>query len=441
MIYENIFTIPDNSLFKEGSLDPMGTQSIWSAVGQKIFQNKLNTISTDIRNYSINLFNHYLIRKVFTDHYEWVSQTINHYHHIDNEFDFKAALVLALEDIITGSLVYQQKTQGNGVVSIAGILGSYKAELKLGDEFEHQIILDKSKGGFLVRQLSLGVNGRYKGPFMNMNLLSRDLRCNEYEWQKVDILFSKWNEAKDLIIEFLPMLKELFGSLNKDYPSIEFSVIKNNKSLQDAIVNCFGHLRLDENVKSFWEAQLGLDSGAVKALYDKIDPQNNAQITYQLAIKGLADEAEKQKLQEVIDLESFLAPCTQVFYLMTQKSVNHLSQIKDDANELKSIIKANSKVDSLYTSIGRLRNLIDLIMQSEDGESLLRNISLYHHNVSQSKGTSPWIHIKEDGTIERMHYVNPRYETSEFTEKNVPWYNDYYISTLKAISNGLNGTN
>jgi len=52
-----------------------------------------------------------------------------------------------------------------------------------------------------------GVNGRYKGPFMNMNLLSRDLRCNEDEWQKVDILFSKWNEAKDLIIQFLPILK------------------------------------------------------------------------------------------------------------------------------------------------------------------------------------------------------------------------------------------
>jgi len=194
-------------------------------------------------------------------------------------------------------------------------------------------------------------------------------------------------------------------------------------------------------VKHFWETQLGLESGAVKALYDKIDSEKNAQIIYQLAINSLIDDVEKQKLQEVIDLESFLAPCTQVFYLLTQKSTNHISQIKDDAQKLKSIIHSKRKFVSQYKSIGRLRNLIDLTMQSEDEDSLLRNISLYHNKVSQSKGTSPWIHIKEDGAIERMHYVNPRYETSEFTETNVPWYNDYYISTLKAISNGLNGTN
>ena len=60
MKYDNVFTQPDDSLYKEGSLDPLGIQSVWSNYGQEIFQNKLNTISTDVRNYTINLFHHYI---------------------------------------------------------------------------------------------------------------------------------------------------------------------------------------------------------------------------------------------------------------------------------------------------------------------------------------------------------------------------------------------
>lgn len=437
MNYQDIFTRPDASLFKEGSLDPMGIQKIWSNVGQKIFQNKLNTISTDTRNFTINLFNHFLIRKIFNEYPQLVSKTIHHYKHISNEFDFKAGLVLVLEDIITGTLVWANSQKKE--VSIAGILGSNKAELRLADSKEYTILMDKSKGGFLVRQLSLGVNGRYKGPFMNMNLLGRDLRCNESEWQEVDHLFDKWEEAKELIAQFIPVIQSLLSDNKESCPSISFDTIKENISLQDAIIKCFGERKLNDKVKSFWEEKLGLKTGAVKALYNQIEGNNNARQIYTKATKDLTENEEKEKLIEVIDLESFLSPCIQTFYLLTQKSVTQIDNIKEEAESLRTIINTNSLKISQYTPTGRLMTLIKYTQECTDGVSLLRKISEYHSQVSKSKGTSPWIHIKEDGTIERLNYVEPRYKTTDYNQEGLPWYNDYYISTLKAIRNDLNG--
>ena len=56
MKWSNIFTIPDKNLISDGSVDPMGMQMIWTYFGQLIFHNKLTTVSTDVRNYSINLY-------------------------------------------------------------------------------------------------------------------------------------------------------------------------------------------------------------------------------------------------------------------------------------------------------------------------------------------------------------------------------------------------
>ncbi|MBK9733192.1 MAG: hypothetical protein IPO83_18210 [Chitinophagaceae bacterium] len=53
----NIFTEPDGSIFSDGSIDPMGLRIIWTSMGNRIFGNRLNTISTDIRFFTLNLFN------------------------------------------------------------------------------------------------------------------------------------------------------------------------------------------------------------------------------------------------------------------------------------------------------------------------------------------------------------------------------------------------
>ncbi len=47
MKWNDIFTIPDDTLITDGSVDPMGMQMIWTYFGQQVFQNKLTTVSTE----------------------------------------------------------------------------------------------------------------------------------------------------------------------------------------------------------------------------------------------------------------------------------------------------------------------------------------------------------------------------------------------------------
>jgi len=60
---DNIFTEYDESIFSDGSIDAMGLRIIWTSVGSKIFHTKLNTISTDIKLYTLNLPHLYLLQE------------------------------------------------------------------------------------------------------------------------------------------------------------------------------------------------------------------------------------------------------------------------------------------------------------------------------------------------------------------------------------------
>ena len=74
---DNIFTDYDESIFSDSSIDPMGLRIIWTSLGGKIFHNKLNTVSTDIKLYTLNLFHHYLIQKCITEEVDSVNQLID----------------------------------------------------------------------------------------------------------------------------------------------------------------------------------------------------------------------------------------------------------------------------------------------------------------------------------------------------------------------------
>lgn len=67
MFLDKDLTEYDDSLSGESYIDPLGMLIIWSAYGQEIFNNRVNSISNDVRNYALNLFNHYLVRRIIRD--------------------------------------------------------------------------------------------------------------------------------------------------------------------------------------------------------------------------------------------------------------------------------------------------------------------------------------------------------------------------------------
>ena len=56
----DLLTEFDERISSELNLDPLGLQVIWSAYGQKIFRNRISSISNDVRNYTLNLFDHWV---------------------------------------------------------------------------------------------------------------------------------------------------------------------------------------------------------------------------------------------------------------------------------------------------------------------------------------------------------------------------------------------
>ena len=66
--YTDIFTDFDDTIFSDGSIDPIGLQVIWTSLGNRIFQNRLNSISTNIQSYTLNLFHHAVIRQLQASH-------------------------------------------------------------------------------------------------------------------------------------------------------------------------------------------------------------------------------------------------------------------------------------------------------------------------------------------------------------------------------------
>ncbi len=66
MKIESLFTDYDDSIEANAFRDLMGLQIIWPAVGLNIFGRIVITFSNDIQNFTLNLFNHYLVIAVKT---------------------------------------------------------------------------------------------------------------------------------------------------------------------------------------------------------------------------------------------------------------------------------------------------------------------------------------------------------------------------------------
>lgn len=64
MALKSFFTNPDADLYLESSIDPMGHRVIWTYYAHRIFNNRINTMANNVREYTICLF-HSSIHSLF----------------------------------------------------------------------------------------------------------------------------------------------------------------------------------------------------------------------------------------------------------------------------------------------------------------------------------------------------------------------------------------
>lgn len=167
MFLDAFLTEYDDSLGSELNVDPLGMQVIWSAFGQRIFRNRVSSISNDVRNYTLNLFNHWLIRQVIHDDAIVLSKALQKVYPSKHDLNFKYACLVLLENLYVYSMIAHQNNKG---VNTIGVLGISKARSNW-ESTNHNPVLQFShdpKTYVLVRQTLLGVSGRYKTPLVEM---------------------------------------------------------------------------------------------------------------------------------------------------------------------------------------------------------------------------------------------------------------------------------
>lgn len=67
MYIDKFLTEYDESLTGEMNIDPLGQQVIWSSWGQDLFHGRITSIANDVRQYTLNLLHHSVIRKIMLD--------------------------------------------------------------------------------------------------------------------------------------------------------------------------------------------------------------------------------------------------------------------------------------------------------------------------------------------------------------------------------------
>ena len=79
MYLSQFFTEYDDTLSQNLNIDPLGMTMIWSALGQRIFKNRVSSISNDVRNYTLNLVHHLAIKELVDSSIRLTGQVSNLY--------------------------------------------------------------------------------------------------------------------------------------------------------------------------------------------------------------------------------------------------------------------------------------------------------------------------------------------------------------------------
>jgi len=125
MLIKQFFTEFDDSLTHTLNIDPLGMTVIWSAFGQKIFNNRVSSISNDVRNYTLNLVHHLAIKELVELGLTLQGQLAQIYPQVDL-LEFKQACLIHAENLFVYSMLTSEKP-----LDTFGILGASKGRAKL----------------------------------------------------------------------------------------------------------------------------------------------------------------------------------------------------------------------------------------------------------------------------------------------------------------------
>lgn len=466
MQIKDLLTEYDESIEANAYRDPMGLQIIWSAVGQNIFGRNLTSISNDLRNFNINLFNHWIVKDLSEgDHSIQLNRKTKA---IDSEIALKTGLIIFLENLLIYIFVESGKDS-------RGLLGTQKARNMLSAAKRQAnpkpviISVHVSEHEILTRQISLGVNGRYRTPFIEAGLMDKYYNYAPYgsAWKEVDLLFqgNSYGALAGMVKELVQKLFE--DPQNDKIPQIELNTVFSDKEITDLYLSCFDEKMraMKDRFLGFWRKRLKLEGGTTAGvLYESVqrvigqNRETDLNTKSEPVIKQVIDEALRDpeltdehgsRIDDIKKLEPFLVSINFLFKMICAKDIKivedlqiALDRIKDMAGEPIDILlrlKVQAETASAVCkkisgdSSERLQQLVGIDFSNLT--QCIQGIQKYHGLVMERRGNNAWFSF--DG-------MNIKHNVREYTTESIrlaEWENSYYIYSLISLCRGMEDLN
>lgn len=405
---KNIFTEEDRELSKDLNSDALGFTMIWRYFGQKIYKNKINSATFDIRSFNINLFNHFVIYKLEKSEHTLLK--------IKNK-DVVEKILILLENFVIWSWYKEQ----NSFIK-EGLLGTSNAENKWKEKsIEIKLDSKRDKLELLKRQHIYGLNGRYKGSFVNMKFFDLDYNYDETKMQEVEHLIFEDEKLKNLY--------------DKVYSWFVKSDTVDNIPIE-LYLSVFGTKELAKYSKEFWLKNLAFDKGDAKIFYDLIDVKDENQELRALFTKASDKSTNDKHFRDILLIEPIMAYTEKLFEYILLLDTHDVSEVP--LGYFQPIIEFNhNDLDLEDASSVALR--IKDFKEIKDVSSLIS----YHADLMHLRDKLPWVEIK-DGKIKvlMISHKDPSVYKSYLDEKkddleSISWIHDYYKGTVRQIKGSL----
>ena len=460
----DVLTEFDERISSELNLDPLGLQVIWSAYGQKIFRNRISSISNDVRNYTLNLFNHWVTKALVEDDAVMLGKGLQH----DKAYAgrgkdsaaFKQACLIYLENVFAFAMVEAQAQAG---VQTVGVLGISKARRRW-EETQGNPRLVFSPGAqahVLVRQNSLGVSGRYKTPLVEMDFFDGSydyaLPASRPQWQKAHAqLFAQGKPLAHLQALVHVHLAKLLADARRE-PELNFAELP--VDLKQAFVEAFqSPSRVGAYASDLWLGVTELDQGAPGALYEALKQewlpdgqvlQRPTEQVFALAA-GRASLAagDRDKLERVRVLEPFLAELDLLLGVMLSAKSLSLAEVlagwkslgrdRDTLPRLAEPIEGDAAMRAQVsgTAAERLTELLALARCNSVQQQVERLLK-YHEKVMDARCQSPWLRLLNGSQLKIDVRIRPL-PAKEHRPVGA-WVHRYYVPQFRHLLSGMRG--
>lgn len=458
MHIDKFLTEYDDSLTGELNIDPLGQLVIWSSWGQRIFRSRITSIANDVRQYTLNLLHHSVMRQLMSDERLQTAGAMRKAYPKKQMKAFTAACLIHLENIYIYSMIGAEK---KGVI-LAGVQGINKARPKWNAANNNPRILfgHDEKSELLINQMALGTNGRYKSPMMKMQFFSTeyryDLPDNKHVWQAAEAFINSVPELKNLREKALTYLTSLMQVSSKR--DLEPAWDEIPAPIKNAYVKAF---RDSETVgdysQEFWLQRTELNKNAAGAIYQVLKQERKVEHklsdkevfsrALQIAEKMPAiDEHERMALRNISRAEPFLALIDLMFSGLRRQSSQTLAEFsqfwhqhKLTAQDLPRLAAKLQQDTGLLASLSgtpawRFQQLLTLASAPELEEQV-RGLLVYHQTLMATRGQFPWLILEGDSISLQVPPLSP-----DAKRTKSDWVNRYYLPQFRHLLSGLWGS-